>query len=54
MRILYVDLYAEKFDPVMSEEGRWHYHDISRNQSGLGGYVARLQAAGRRCYQLPR
>ena len=30
-----LDLYAEKFDPVLSEAGRRHYHDTSRNQNGL-------------------
>src|SRR5262249_30642085 len=27
-----LDLYAEKFDPVLSEDGRRHYHDTGRNQ----------------------
>lgn len=40
-----LDLYAEKFDPVLSEEGRRHYHDTSRNQAGLEYYIARLTAA---------
>jgi NAD(P)H dehydrogenase (quinone) len=40
-----LDLYAEKFDPVLSEEGRRHYHDISRNQTGLEDYIARLTSA---------
>ena len=30
-----LDLYAEQFDPVLSEEGRRHYHDASRNRAGL-------------------
>ena len=42
-----LDLYAEKFDPVMSEAARRDYHDTSRNQAGLEGYVARLRAARR-------
>jgi putative NADPH-quinone reductase len=37
-----LDLYAEKFDPVRSEEGRRHYHDTSRNRTGLEGYIARM------------
>src|SRR5580704_15004343 len=40
-----LDLYAEKFDPVLSEEGRRHYHDVSRNRTGLEGYIARLTSA---------
>ncbi len=40
-----LDLYAEKFDPVLSEEGRRHYHDTAVNQGGLEGYVARLRRA---------
>jgi NAD(P)H dehydrogenase (quinone) len=28
-----LDLYAENFDPVLSEDARRHYHDVSRNQS---------------------
>jgi NAD(P)H dehydrogenase (quinone) len=30
-----LDLYAEKFDPVLSEEGRRNYHDTSINRRGL-------------------
>ena len=30
-----LDLYAEKFDPVMWEPARRVYHDLSRNQAGL-------------------
>src|SRR5271163_4409275 len=30
-----LDLYAEGFDPVLSEEGRRHYHDESSNRRGL-------------------
>ena len=40
-----LDLYAEGFDPILSEDGRRHYHDESRNQRGLEGYVERLKAA---------
>ncbi len=47
------DLYAEGFDPVLSEEGRRHYHDPAVNQAGLEGYVARLQAAEGLVVQFP-
>ena len=48
-----LDLYAENFDPVLSEEGRRHYHDVSRNQAGLEGYVARLTSAEAVILQFP-
>ena len=48
-----LDLYAEKFDPVLSEEGRRHYHDTSRNQAGLENYVARLTSADALVLQFP-
>jgi NAD(P)H dehydrogenase (quinone) len=48
-----LDLYAEKFDPVLSEEGRRHYHDISRNQTGLENYIARLTSAEALILQFP-
>lgn len=48
-----LDLYAEKFDPVLSEEGRRHYHDTSRNQAGLEGYVTRLTSADALVLQFP-
>jgi putative NADPH-quinone reductase len=48
-----LDLYAEKFDPVLSEEGRRHYHDIPRNQAGLEGYIARLRRADVLVVQFP-
>jgi putative NADPH-quinone reductase len=47
------DLYAEKFDPVMSEAARRDYHDTSRNQVGLESYVARLRAAQALVVQFP-
>ncbi len=31
----HLDLYAERFDPVLTEEGRRHYHDEARNRIGL-------------------
>lgn len=48
-----LDLYAEKFDPVLSEEARRHYHDTSRNQAGLESYVARLISAEVLVFQFP-
>lgn len=48
-----LDLYAEKFDPVLSEDGRRHYHDADRNQNGLESYVARLTAADTLVVQFP-
>jgi NAD(P)H dehydrogenase (quinone) len=48
-----LDLYAEKFDPVLSEDARRHYHDTSRNQAGLEGYVARLTSADALVLQFP-
>ena len=48
-----LDLYAEKFDPVLSEESRRHYHDVSRNQIGLENYVARLTGAEALVVQFP-
>jgi NAD(P)H dehydrogenase (quinone) len=48
-----LDLYAEKFDPVLSEDGRRHYHDVTRNQAGLESYVARLTSAEAIILQFP-
>ncbi|HVZ53061.1 MAG TPA: NAD(P)H-dependent oxidoreductase [Pseudolabrys sp.] len=48
-----LDLYAEKFDPVLSEDGRRHYHDPARNQGGLESYIARLTAADAVVVQFP-
>ena len=47
------DLYAEKFNPVMSEEERRRYHDTSSNQIGIETYVARLRAAEAVVVQFP-
>jgi putative NADPH-quinone reductase len=47
------DLYREGFDPVLSEEGRRHYHDPAVNHAGLESYVARLQAADGLVVQFP-
>ena len=47
------DLYAERFDPVLSEDGRRHYHDEAVNQRGLEPVIARLQAAEAIVVQFP-
>ena len=47
------DLYAEKFNPVMSEDERRRYHDTSRNQLGIECHVARLRAAEALVVQFP-
>lgn len=48
-----LDLYAENFDPVLSEDARRHYHDTSRNRRGIEHYVARLQSAEALVVQFP-
>ena len=48
-----LDLYADKFDPVMWEAERRDYHDTSRNQARLTGYIARLRAADALIVQFP-
>jgi len=48
-----LDLYAENFDPVLSEDGRRHYHDTARNQAGVESYIARLNAAEALIVQFP-
>jgi NAD(P)H dehydrogenase (quinone) len=40
-----LDLYAERFDPVMSPEMYDHYLDTSVNRAEVGPYVDRLLAA---------
>jgi putative NADPH-quinone reductase len=40
-----LDLYAEKFDPIMSGEGLLHYVDTSANTREVEVYVQRLRAA---------
>ncbi len=40
-----LDLYAERFDPVMSREGLLHYVDTRTNTREVEPYVARLRAA---------
>ena len=48
-----LDLYAEKFDPVLSKEGRRNYHDTSINRRGLEEYVERLTRAEVLIVQFP-
>jgi len=40
-----LDLYAERFDPVMSLETYAHYVDAGANTTGVESYVERLRAA---------
>jgi len=40
-----LDLYAEKFDPVLSRETYKNYLDVSKNRAEVGPYVDRLLAA---------
>ncbi len=40
-----LDLYAEKFDPVMSREGLLRYVDTNANTCEVEAYVQRLRAA---------
>jgi len=39
------DLYAEGFNPVLSEEERRGYHEVGPNLAPVADYVARLRAA---------
>jgi len=39
------DLYAESFDPVMSEQERVQYHDTDLNREPMASYADRLLAA---------
>ncbi|TFL19367.1 NAD(P)H-dependent oxidoreductase [Jannaschia formosa] len=39
------DLYAERFDPVLTCEERRGYHDTATNTAPVQGYVDRLRAA---------
>lgn len=48
-----LDLYADKFDPVMWEAERRDYHDTSRNQARLADYIARLRGAEALIVQFP-
>lgn len=40
-----LDLYAEGFDPLLSEAERVGYHDLSSNRAPVAAYVDRLLAA---------
>jgi NAD(P)H dehydrogenase (quinone) len=40
-----LDLYAERFDPVLSREERLSYHDLAVNRRPVQGYVDRLLRA---------
>jgi putative NADPH-quinone reductase len=48
-----LDLYAEKFDPVLSEDARRHYHDPAHNRIGLERYVDRLTSTEAIILQFP-
>ena len=48
-----LDLYEDRFDPVMWEAERRDYHDTSCNQAGLASYIARLRAADALIVQFP-
>jgi NAD(P)H dehydrogenase (quinone) len=39
------DLYAEHFDPVLSETERMQYHDVKLNRAPIAAYADRLLAA---------
>jgi putative NADPH-quinone reductase len=39
------DLYAERFDPVLSAEERGRYHDVPDNQLGIEDHVSALRRA---------
>jgi NAD(P)H dehydrogenase (quinone) len=39
------DLYAERFDPVLTTAERVGYHDLGTNQAPVADHVARLQRA---------
>ncbi len=47
------DLYAEKFDPVMSRQDRLDYHDVSINRRRVEPYVDRLLAAEALLFSFP-
>lgn len=40
-----LDLYAERFDPVLSLEERRSYFDPEKNRERVGGYAARIEKA---------
>jgi NAD(P)H dehydrogenase (quinone) len=48
-----LDLYAERFEPVLDAEGRRRYHDVPANRAGLEAVVARLERAEALVVQFP-
>ena len=48
-----LDLYAEKFDPVLSADERRDYFDVDGNRRRTAAYVARLEAAGGLVFVFP-
>ncbi|MBZ9797200.1 NAD(P)H-dependent oxidoreductase [Mesorhizobium sp. ES1-4] len=48
-----MDLYAENFDPVLTTEGRRHYHETPSNREGLEEPIERLQQAEALVVQFP-
>jgi putative NADPH-quinone reductase len=49
----FLDLYREHFDPVLTAEGRRHYHEVPQNRLGLESYIARLEQAEAIVMQFP-
>jgi NAD(P)H dehydrogenase (quinone) len=47
------DLYREGFNPVLGEQERRDYHDLSKNQRGLETHIERLQRADALVVQYP-
>ena len=47
------DLYAEKFDPVLSVEERREYHEVGPNQKTVTDYVRRLRETDALICQFP-
>ncbi len=48
-----LDLYREGFDPVLTEEGRRHYHEVPQNCVGLEPLIARIELAEAIVMQFP-
>jgi NAD(P)H dehydrogenase (quinone) len=47
------DLYAERFDPVLSVDERRDYHDVGPNQKNVADYVRRLRETDALICQFP-
>src|SRR4051812_49784241 len=47
------DLYAEKFDPVLSLDERRDYHDVGPNPKNVADLVRRLRATDSLVLQVP-